>query len=301
MNTNVIKVPSLVGVSDCITETLSLDVEAVRAAGGGKWQNYKARNIRAKVTGEANLTPENEEQLREGNKVVIKLNDKWLGGIVTTVNDRAKTRERAVIGYEIITNGNEFPTSDLQALYVPRWQVATDRAVLRDWSGNGYDMHLISAEWNDTTLVLSSQSRVYTLRSVFTNVGNDITILSKRTLSSRPTVNSRGVMLSTLQGSIYLVFEEYAASGWRIRNLGRNTMVDVVPDGWSYYRRTDYNGQPIDVGTSTITNSRLSLSGTSGVTSYSTLSALALWSRRLSDAEIKAAEEILDATNTPLT
>lgn len=299
MNTSENKIASMVGVSDCLSETLSVEVEAVPTAGGGKWQNFKARNIRAKVTGEAYLTPQNEGQLKEGSKIFIKLNDKLLGGIVTTVNDRAGTRERSMKGYEIITNGIEFPTTDLQALYVPRWQGATDRSVLRDWSGNGYDMQLISAEWSNNSLILTPQTRVYTLGIVFVNIGNDVTILVKRTLASSPDVNSRGVMLSTLQGGIYMILEEYTANGWRVRNLGRNTLVDVVPDGWSYYRRTDYNDQPLDVGASTITNSRFSLSGTSGVTSYSTLSALAMWSRRLSDSEIKAAEEILDTINAP--
>ncbi len=298
MNTSENKIASMVGVSDCITESLSVDVEAVPTAGGGVWQNYKAGNTVAKVTGEAYLTPENEGQLREGSNVAIRVNETWLGGRVTTVTDRADARGRTLRQYGVVTNGSEFPTTGLQALYVPRWQRVPDRAVLRDWSGNGYDMRLVHADWSDTSLILTPQTRVYTDGIVFVNIGNDVTIIAKRTLTISPAVNSRGVMVSTLQGVIYVILEEFTANGWQVRNLGRNTLVDVVPDGWSYYRRTDYNRQPLDVGANSITYSRFSLSGTSGVTNYSTLSALAIWSRRLSDAEIKAAEEILDAMQT---
>lgn len=183
----------------------------------------------------------------------------------------------------------------VEALYIPRWQPEDDRAHLRDYSGKNRNMRLIQAEWSAESLLLTNNTRAYT-PSGGMSFGDNVTVIADRDVSNS-TANARGFMLSTLQGVIYLTIEERTASRYIIRNFGVNNTINIAADGWMTYRRTDYCGQPIAAGSAAANNSRISFAGTSGVPTWQSCRALAMWSISLTDEEIEMAKLFLSTAS----
>ena len=310
-NTIDITRPSYLGIPSCINETVSISNDLAQCVGtDARWPSAVRRYMTCKVTGEAYLTESNRDTLREGATVTFKSSAAWMIGIVTRAERITKVRGRAVVGYGVVINKLLLPyAEDLFALYVPKWQepnIAAEQ--LTDYSGNNY--HLLHTSGSSPTVSGSGAVIGYDtqLRCTLSSPDtlSDYTILADRDIDTTGGNYTTGIKLRNgTSTTTYL--ETRRPNTYATGSLGREVnFAQIMPDGWSVQSNEARSSVYNDIaewraGTTTRVTKIVWGVGESSAQRgrlWRRCRAIAIWRRRLDDAEIRAAQTYLNNTPT---